>query len=78
MLKNCMSLCNCNPQEVSISDWTQDELDALYRHWKLACPSVEELRERWRQGRSEKMETDRKVEEGPYLSQGGGGGTHTL
>lgn len=51
-------------QELSISDWTQDELDALYRHWKLACPSVEELRERWRQGRNEKVETDRRVEEG--------------
>ena len=33
--------------DLSLSDWSQCELDALYRHWSVECPGMEALREHW-------------------------------
>ena len=37
--------------DLSISDWTQDELDTLYHHWNVECPSMEALKQHWHKGR---------------------------
>lgn len=53
-------------QDISISDWTQDELDALYKHWNVQCPSIEALKEKWKTSKKEKEDSAKTIQDGQY------------
>jgi hypothetical protein len=33
--------------DLSISDWSQTELDQIYSHWNVECPGMEALKDHW-------------------------------